>query len=343
MHAKKYWPGLLLLFVLCSHMVVAGDEVHLTSGDYLIGKIVEVGSEYVVINTAFADQLKIKHELISELISETSIPLVFEDGYVRQAIVHKSSNYELQYEADNVIMSLDVTKLAQDPKAVIEDKNDVSHKVKYTGSVDIGLSRSSGNEDDEDYHGALMAQARTLKNRYTLEVSKTIEKNDGDKTQDETFGSLQFDHFINTKWYAFTSASFEEDLEELLNLRSTYSLGSGYQFYDNADLTLKAEMGLAYVDEDFEQDEDNSYTGGRWAVDYEHAWLSWLGFFHNHEGFFSLENIEDINIRSSSGFKFPLNGYINAKLEANIDWNRSPAQGATGTDKEYIFTLGHEF
>ena len=63
-----------------------------------------------------------------------------------------------------------------------------------------------------------MVQARTLKNRYTLEASKTIEKNDGDKTQDETFGSLQLDHFISEKWYALASASFEEDLEELLNL-----------------------------------------------------------------------------------------------------------------------------
>ena len=71
--------------------------------------------------------------------------------------------------------------------------------------------------------------------------------------------------------------------------------------------------------------------------------FSWLGTFHNHEGFFSLENSEDINVRSSTGFKFLLNDYINAKLQANVDWNRSPAEGTTGTDKEYIFTLGYEF
>ena len=188
-----------------------------------------------------------------------------------------------------------------------------------------------------------MVQARTLKNRYTLEASKTIEKNDGDKTQDETFGSLQLDHFISEKWYALASASFEEDLEELLNLRSTYSLGSGYQFFDEDELSLKAEMGLAYVDEDFDEDEDNDYAGGRWAIDYEQAWLKWLGLFHRHEGFFSLENSDDINIRSSTGLKFPFNEYINARLQANIDWNRSPAEGATGTDKEYLFTLGYEF
>ena len=97
---------------------------------------------------------------------------------------------------------------------------------------------------------------------------------------------------------------------------------------------MSSEIGFAYVDEDF---------GGRWAFDYEQKIISWLGAFHDHEGFFSAENRDDINIRSSTGLKIPLNDYINAKLQANIDWNNSPAEGAASTDKEYIFTLGYEF
>ncbi len=209
--------------------------------------------------------------------------------------------------------------------------------------MDIGLSRSSGNEDDEDYQEKLLAQARTLRNRYTLEVAKAIEKNDGDKTQDETFGSFQIDHFIGQKWYGFGSVSFEEDFEELLNLRSTYSLGSGHQFFDNDDLSMNGEIGFAYVDEGFEGDADNHYTGGRWAFDYDQKLYSWISAFHKHEGFFSLENSDDINIRSNTGFKFPFNDHINAKLQANIDWNKSPAQRTATTDKEYLFTLGYEF
>tara|TARA_R110002096_G_scaffold41901_8_gene113005 strand:+ start:1190 stop:1510 length:321 start_codon:yes stop_codon:yes gene_type:complete len=106
---------------------------------------------------------------------------------------------------------------------------------------------------------------------------------------------------------------------------------------------MSSEIGFAYVDEDFEEDENNQYVGGRWAFDYEQKIISWLGAFHDHEGFFSAENRDDINIRSSTGLKIPLNDYINAKLQANIDWNNSPAEGAASTDKEYIFTLGYEF
>jgi len=324
-------------------LAIADDDVYLTSGDHLKGEVIEINREYIVIDTVFAKQLNIKHKLIAKLMTEAEINVVFNDGKILKSKLIKISDDAIYYQVENKNLPLDIEQIAVNPSQVIAENTPEQDNVKYSGNFDVGLSKTSGNEDEQDYYGALVAQARTLKNRYTLEASKTVEKNEGDKTQDETFGSLQYDRFFNEKWYAFTSASFEEDLEELLNLRSTYSLGSGYQFFDDDSLKLKAELGFAYVDEDFEEDDDVHYSGGRWAIDYEHALLSWLGLYHSHEGFFSLENSDDITVRSSSGFKFPLNNYINAKLEANVDWNRSPAEGATGTDKEYIFTLGYEF
>jgi hypothetical protein len=88
-------------------------------------------------------------------------------------------------------------------------------------------------------------------------------------------------------------------------------------------------------------DKDKHYPGGRWAYNYKQDMFAWLGVFHKQKGFFSLQDSEDINFTSSSGFKFPLNDHINAKLTANIDWDKSPADGAVSTDKEYLFTLGY--
>lgn len=331
----------MLLSVIITQTILA-DEVTLISGDQLYGTVIEINNEYIVIDTVFAKALKIEHTLVKTLATDEPINVVFENGVTQLGKLTKQEDSPFTLNSDDGNVLIEVNQLAS-KQVETNNLEEEARKIKYSGNIDIGLSRSSGNEDDEDYQGNLFAQARTLENRYTLELAKTIEKNDGDKTQDETFGSLQMDHFITEKWYGFGSVSFEEDFEEQLNLRSTYSLGSGYQFFDRDDLQLKGEMGLAYVDEDFEDDEDNHYAGGRWAVDYEQTLFSWLGTFHSHEGFFSLENSEDINVRSSTGFKFPLNDYINAKLQANVDWNRSPAEGTTGTDKEYIFTLGYEF
>lgn len=336
----------LIIFTLTTYCAlnssISADEVRLESGDHLIGKVEEVNKEFIVMTTSFSERLKLKHELIAEIRTLQPINIVFENGEVIMSTLSKTKNSQISYQKGDRLIPIDVIGLAESPNMVLAKNAKRQQRIKYSGKLDIGLSRSSGNEDDEDYHGALKSKARTINNRYTLEASKTIEKNNGDKTQDETFFSLQWDHFVNKKWYAFTSASFEEDLEEMLELRSTYSVGSGYQFFEHEDLSLNTELGLAYVDEEFDED-DMQYAGGRWAIDYEHMWFEWLGAFHNQEGFFSLEDSDNINIRSSSGFRFPVSDHISASLKANIDWNRAPAEGATGTDKEYIFTLGYEY
>jgi len=336
---KIFFSSVLLSVILVR--VLSADEISLISGDKLIGVVKSIDEASIIIDTSFAKGLKIKHEMIETMSTLNQVNVYFKNGNKKEGLLLKSKGQLFSLMGDNDKVSFDVSELASADAEIEVDKT--PNGIKYSGSVDIGLSRSSGNEDDEDYQGELSLQARTIKNRYTLEIAKTIEKNDGDKTQDETFGSLQLDHFINEKWYGFASVSFEEDFEELLDLRSTYSLGSGYQFFDEDDLKMKGEIGLAYVDENFDEDEDNEYTGGRWAYDYEQKFFPWVSAFHGHEGFFSLENDDDINVRSSTGFKFPLNDYINAKLQANIDWNKTPAEGAATTDKEYIFTLGYEF
>ena len=340
MNVVKSLLSVLLLSVLVTQTILA-DEITLTSGDRLLGTVQTINDQHIVIDTAFAKGLEIQHSMVVTLSTDEPIKVIFENGQSQLGQLNKSEDSPFSLTNNETSMSFEVSELATNQAETVEQPD--QNKIKYSGNLDIGLSRSSGNEDDEDYQGSLLAQARTMKNRYTLELAKTIEKNDGDKTQDETFGALQLDHFITEKWYGFGSMSFEEDFEELLNLRSTYSLGSGYQFFDRDDLKMKGEIGFAYVDEDFEDDEDNHYAGGRWAYDYEQKLFAWVGAFHNHEGFFSLENSDDINVRSSTGFKFPMNDHINAKLQANIDWNKSPAQGAATTDKEYIFTLGYEF
>ena len=335
----KIFFGVMVLSVISFHSLLA-DEIILTSGDRLLGTVQEINDQYVVIDTAFAKGIKIQHNLIGSLATDASVNVLFKNGELQTGKLNKQENGLISFSDKEQVVSFQTNEIASNQTLAHLQK---SYKVKYSVSLDIGLSRSSGNEDDEDYQEKLFTQARTLHNRYTLEAAKAIEKNNGDKSQDETFGSFQIDHFISEKWYGFGSVSLEENFEELLNLRSTYSLGSGYQFFDKDEISISSEIGFAYVDENFEDNENNRYSGGRWAFDYDQKLYSWINVFHNHEGFFSLENRDHINIRSNSGLKFPLNGHINAKLQANVDWNKSPAQGVATTDKEYLFTLGYEF
>lgn len=330
---------IVIFFALTFNLVFA-DEVTLTSGDHLYGQVIEVNSQHIVMDTAFAKTLKIEQSVIVALTVDQPVQLFFNDGTTQSGRVEKVEDSQLALTSKQEVIVFDASDLA-DEKEVARLKR--AKETVYKGAIDLGLRRATGNNDEEDYRGALRLSARTAQHRFTLQSTKRIENNDGDRTQDEFFTALQADRFISEKWFAFVSTSFEEDFEQSLDLRTTYSLGSGYQIYDREDLTMRAELGLAYIDEKFEDSEDESYVGSRWAYDYTQQLFSWVNTFHNHEILFSIENTEDINLRSQSGFEFPLNKYINAKLQANIDWNRTPAEGAATTDKEYLFLLGYKF
>lgn len=330
---------------LVTDSAAGADQVILKSGDHLVGTIQSITADSVVIDTNFADPITLDRSQVATLNTKDPVTAVFNSGEYLTGTIESSNQDSLQMNTDRAGESeqfqLDEIKsvVRGDPVEIAKAEN----AVKFTGGLNIGLSRSKGNSDNEKYNGSGFLRARTPKNRYTLNLSRVFERSSGDKTEDETYGAIQYDHFLTDKWYLFNSASFEEDEIQLLNLRTSLAAGAGYQFYERDDLFMSAEFGVGYVNEDFDIDDDSDYIAGRWAFNYDYDWLDWLSIFHNHQGLHSLEDADDVVIRSQSGLRFPLRDGFNATVQANLDWDKSPAAGAVSTDREYIFTLGYGF
>ena len=216
-------------------------------------------------------------------------------------------------------------------------------KPRFSGNANVGIRHESGNTRTEEYHLDTEIVARTPVNRYTAGLELNRERSEGKKVDDDTLVELQFDHFLTPQWYLFNSASFEQDEVDALDLRSAVSAGVGYQFYENEQGSLSTEAGITYVNEDFENDTDDSYTGGRWALDLDRLLTSWVAFFHHQEGLFGLTDTSNVTIRTRTGFRFPFGNGFQATAQANIDWDRTPAKSSSSTDKEYLFTLGYSW
>ncbi len=328
-----------------NEITITMDEVFLKSGDRLLGTIQGIDENNLIIQTEFADTLTIDRQKIKSFSTFDPMTVVFNDHDYITGRIKQSNRSQLQVNSDRAGTNNNF-KLAEVKKIIRGDPIEIARakeKAQFSGDVDIGLSTSSGNSDDDSYVGSGELRARTPNNRYSVRIERAFERSDGDKTKDETFGSIQYDHFLSDKWYLFNSASFKEDEIELLNLRTALSAGVGYQFFERDDLLLSAELGPSYVNEDFKEESDSDYLASRWAIDYEHKIFEWMNIFHHQEGLYGLETSNDVVIRARNGLKFPLGNGFNAKAQANYEWDKSPADGADSTDKEYIFTLGYGF
>lgn len=186
--------------------------------------------------------------------------------------------------------------------------------------------------------------ARTKENRYTVGATAQRSSEDGNKTADRTILYSKYDHFLTEKRYLYTNASFIRDEFKDLNLRSVLGAGLGHQFVESKRKNLSVEDGLTYVNEDFIAATDDSYLAARWAVDNDQYFFKdRFQFFHKHEGLLSLENYDDLIVRSQTGVRVPLTDSLNTSMQVNVEWDRSPPPGTEQTDLTYLLNVGYNW
>ena len=150
--------------------------------------------------------------------------------------------------------------------------------------------------------------------------------------------------FFERKWYAYAQTLLESDDFKDLNLRTTAGLGVGYQFFDTDRTKLFVEAGPSYVNEDFDEAEDNDYAAARWSTGFEFDIVPKLiKFYHLGEGYYSLEDSESCFVLTEQGLPFTLVERLFLNFEFDCDYNNKPAPGKEKSDSAYIIGLGYDF
>lgn len=81
---------------------------------------------------------------------------------------------------------------------------------------------------------------------------------------------------------------------------------------------------------------DEGYPAFGWGV--KAAYPPW---FHEHEGFWNLEDTAAVLIRSKTGLRMPLLQRISASVQLNVDWERRPAPGRHSSDTTLLFGVNY--
>ena len=160
------------------------------------------------------------------------------------------------------------------------------------------------------------------------------------------------DFFITKRLFWFASAYFENDHFQDLKVRTALSSGSGYQIidrgdYDNPwlkDITLYAEAGLSYFNEDCTTAPDQSSFRAKWAVR-----LNWpilddrITFCHYQEVYPSLQNTKNYYVTMDNIVRFRMfEGFVSS-IQVTTRYNRTPASGTGDTDNMYLWSFGYSF
>ncbi len=330
----------ILALSLASASVLA-DTVTMKNGDRLTGTIVSKTDGNLIFKTGFAGDITLNWGEISSLTTDKPVVLVLDnDTSIEAANLLPGAGGMANIQTANVGNPMQV---ALGSVKYINPPVEVSGKgVKVSGRINAGASIASGNSDTESYNLDGEVIMRTKQNRTTVGANLFRASDNGNDTEDKAAAYLKYDHFLNDKQYIYGNTTFARDKFKDQKLKSTIGLGYGHQFWESPSRNLALEAGVSFVNDDYFTTADENYTAGRWAIFYDQKmYKDKIQFFHRHEGLIDLSDTENLTITSQTGFRFPLLAGMNAAIQANVDWDKSPPAGFGSTDRKILFSVGY--
>jgi len=333
----------LLLATLVLPSLTAQDRVLLKNGDSLTGTIKTLEGGNLTLSHPDVGDIVIKFENVTGLQTAAAVTIVTRHGdQLRRQVTGIKDGALVLAPAPGLAISdvarADVTAINPPP----------SEKPRWTGSVNLGTSVSTGNTDRRSAAAGAEAIRRTEADRITVKSAWNYadEKTGGaprNRTERRLEGSLQYDYFLGPKSYVLTTASAAADEQADLDLRFTGGAGAGYQWIEDADLSFSTEAGATYFSENFGAAQDTSTIAAR--VAYHLKWQAAPGIeiLQDVSCFPSLEEADDLFVTKDSRARFALTDSMFAQLQWVLDYDTTPAAGLRRADNRYFLTVGWTF
>ena len=331
---------------LCSFVTTpsyaANDKLYLHNGDTLSGLITAYNSESITIKADYG-----VFDVPLEYIQGAFAAGAAQNQDVQHILTNAEQEMASIAESQPVTLTPAPVALAdkQDTLPAPEDKgDDLFWGAELSGTVNLGMSLKTGNSEKNGINLDATLKAEVIEHQFKLGIEYNREEDDGTVSVDNRSLSAAHDYFFTDQWFIGSTAKFEQDDIDRLDLRSTLSSGLGYQPYKADDLTLKFVAGPGYLYEEFEDGSDDNAMTVNWAMDYNQKFYDDLfRLFHNHELNAPNDDFDAYLFQSKSGIRVPLKQGIIASGQVDFDWDNDPALGTKEDDTTYSVKLGYEW
>lgn len=341
MQRSKLW--LIMLSAMSIFMFAnsaLADKVKLNNGDILTGEVVRKDDKVLELNTSYAGKISIAWKEIASIHTEKPQQVMLTDDSIVNATITPQTDGKGSLKIEGLDKANDIN-LAQ-IKFINPTPIESGIGIMWSGNVNLSGAMTKGNADNAQLRLAGEAVAQSKQNRYTIGAVANRAESNSQNIEENLRFYTQYDHYFSDRWYVYANASAEYDPFRDINLRTRIGSGVGYSIFKTADTTLDVELGLSYINTDFDTAEDDQTAAGRWALRYNQKLFGGkLIAFHNHELLFGLEDINDSLLFTQTGLRFPIYAGINASTQLNVDYAKTPAPGRKSTDTTLLLGLDY--
>lgn len=329
-------PFRLAALALLAAVVVdaAADEVVLRNGDRIRGEIAALADGKLLLRTGYAGELALRWSEVVSLTTTRPVELMLEGARtpLRGILQPLHGGRALLVTADGAVVELALSEISHvNPKPYESGRG-----VHYAGHLTLSAAYARGNTNHEQINadGELTARARQYRYALSARVDRSDDTDAGAATA--WLAGATYDRFVGERRFVYARASLEHDRAKDVERRSAVGAGYGTQIFESPGASLSVRGGLDYVDVERVTAPNEGYPALGWGVKAEYS-----PWFHEHEGFWNLENTEALLVRSKTGLRMPLLQRLSASVQLNLDWERRPAPGRRSTDSTLLFGVNY--
>ena len=336
--------SLFLVFVIVGMVSLSwADEVYFMNGDRMSGTIVRMEDETLILQTTFIGEMRIKWENVKGLSSETPVTIELHDGsqYKGPLVFTQAEGFRMLEPKEVIVVEPPETQSKKFSLDSIAAINPLPW-FRYKGDTSLGGNRTAGNSDTQAVNGSTTGIVRFGGHRVSLGGKFNYGESRDQVTARNSRGSLKYDYFLSQKIFLTVDELFEQDSFQDLTVRSSTSVGIGYQIFDTKEHELAVIIGPGFVHQDFQTRPSIQSPTTWWSINWEY-WIipKTMKIFLDHQSFKDVgANSSALRVNSNQGVRIWLNEHLYLNLEYDIRFNSQPLSGNKKFDEAFIFGIG---
>ena len=319
---------LFIISLLLISSSLMADEVVLSDGSIIKGKIVQIHQDKLVLKSALIGEIKVATSNITSYKTDEQVTYKTDEGKVSKGIYDSKENEKI-----NSLWSGDM-----DPDLFVN---------KWKRLIYFNMVKRNGNKDEENIDGGFELKYLREFDTLTLYAGFENDTRNDSKTADEYRWGIdyekRFGENLHHSWYI--RADWEKDKLKELDLRSTYATGYGYYFIKETGTLLRGRAGLLYRTEEFIDGESNDSIGIDFGLSFEKTIFDDIAWYTKVTYAPAFEDFGDFRLDHESGVTIPFATDITMSLKAGVnhEYDSSAAEGTENLDTKYFMRLQIEF
>ncbi len=340
---RAYNYLVLVLALLLSSPALAG-ELSLANGDRISGALKGIQSTNIIWHSPVLGKMRIDRAEVISIKTDVPITIELNPSLVDSKRLVFNACVFSRSPAGSHLMQCD-----EGIEILLDELNEIGlayaepdfkeEYIKHTGLITLRAENERKSTKSRELDLDAYFQVRYAATRHTLRLDYDTEKVDKEKIENELKATYKYDYFISDMWFVYGNGAYERD--EFKDLEQKYSVaaGPGYQFFEHELGSLELEGGLQYQSERFKSDKDRNQLALRWALDFKWLLSSYgIEFFHDHQVTVVTDQLDDYDLESRTGLRFPIIDHLNALLQYDYDYDNNPSDDASKI--ESVMSMG---